>query len=642
MSMEDYQKALRLGQKQYRACVARGDYPYLQVLDDILENVQVQSEYSLGLVNIPTEKIVGTCTAGRTTAFASNFMPLLADNTEFASKWANLCRIHLDEGIRDPIVVSEFMNYFYVQEGNKRVSVLKYFGAESIPAIVTRILPRPNGTLESQIYYEFLSFYQDSQVNYLWFSRKGSFQKLQNLLGTCPGRSWTDEERRELSSAYYRFSDSFDELGGHSLPITTGDAMLVYLGVYGYDHLRHALREEITSDLERIWKEVLALTRDEAVDLVMEPSEPAPTLSLRSLFLPASSRKLKIAFLHDKSAQTSGWTYNHEMGRKHLESTFPGQIETIMSDNLDSPAQVQQALDQAVEQGCQMIFTTSPVLLPQSLKTAVEHPEVKVLNCSLNTPHPTIRTYYGRMYEAKFLLGAIAGALAENDRVGYLADYPIYGMAASINAFALGAQMTNPRAKVYLEWSTIPGHDVEEAFRQNQVRVISNQDRIRPIQPSRQFGLYHLLEDGTLENLAMPVWNWGIFYERIVRNVILGGWKSDSPEDPSRAVNYWWGMDAKVIDLFYSRSLPASTLRLVELLKSSICRHQFHPFSGRLASQQGVVQEDGAPTLSPSSIITMDWLAENVVGSFPSLDDLSEEARTLVGFQGILQEGGSV
>lgn len=49
--------------------------------------------------------------------------------------------------------------------------------------------------------------------------------------------------------------------------------------------------------------------------------------------------------------------------------------------------------------------------------------------------------------------GAIAGAMAENNKLAYIADYPIFGTIANINAFALGAKMINPRAEVYLEWS---------------------------------------------------------------------------------------------------------------------------------------------------------------------------------------------
>ena len=91
---------------------------------------------------------MGTKTAGRHTAFASNFMPLLDDDTEFAVKWSNLCDAHLEEGIHTPIIAFEYLNKFYVQEGNKRVSVLKYYEAVKIPGTVTRLIPAKNDTLE--------------------------------------------------------------------------------------------------------------------------------------------------------------------------------------------------------------------------------------------------------------------------------------------------------------------------------------------------------------------------------------------------------------------------------------------------------------------------------------------------------------
>ena len=61
-------------------------------------------------------------------------------------------------------------------------------------------------------------------------------------------------------------------------------------------------------------------------------------------------------------------------------------------------------------------------MMETSLKFAVEHSDIIILNCSLNTPHKNIRTYYARMYEAKFISGMIAGAMAENDKIAYVAD----------------------------------------------------------------------------------------------------------------------------------------------------------------------------------------------------------------------------
>ena len=154
---EQYAKALKAGQKHYRECVLRGRYPYPQVLDEILDDSMAAGRVDMGLLSIPTEGIVGAKAAGRASAFAANFMPLLAANTEFAAKWVELCMAHLGEGIRDPIRCYEYMGRFYVQEGNKRVSVLKSYGAPAIDAYVTRIIPAYSQDQAIQVYYEFLN-----------------------------------------------------------------------------------------------------------------------------------------------------------------------------------------------------------------------------------------------------------------------------------------------------------------------------------------------------------------------------------------------------------------------------------------------------------------------------------------------------
>ena len=99
-------------------------------------------------------------------------MPILRENTEFAYKWATLSQSHINEGIRDPIKAYEYMNKFYVEEGNKRVSVMKFFGAISIPGTVTRILPKKTNDKNVKVYYEFVNFYRVSKVNYITFFRR--------------------------------------------------------------------------------------------------------------------------------------------------------------------------------------------------------------------------------------------------------------------------------------------------------------------------------------------------------------------------------------------------------------------------------------------------------------------------------------
>ena len=157
MARDDYQKAQRRGEKSYQRYLSEGKYPYLQVLEELLSHTDVVAEENLGLCTIPTELIVGTYTAGRRTAFAPNFMPLIESGSEFAGKWQTLYTAHLEEGIHDPIKCCEFMNRYYVLEGNKRVSVLKYCDSPSIQGNVTRIIPKRTDEPENRLYFEFLA-----------------------------------------------------------------------------------------------------------------------------------------------------------------------------------------------------------------------------------------------------------------------------------------------------------------------------------------------------------------------------------------------------------------------------------------------------------------------------------------------------
>ena len=635
MASEDYKKAQKMGQRSFRACVSKGQYPYLQVLDDILENTELDSTQPLGVVNIPLDAIVGTKTEGRKTAFARNFMPLLGDRTEFAVKWSALCESQMEEGIRDPIEAVEFLNRFYVVEGNKRVSVMKYFGAGSIPGNVTRYIPKRNGSKEVNIYYEFLDFYKLTQINQLWFTEEGRFAKFVAAVGKAPGERWSDDDKSMLTSIYYRFRSVFVQRGGDRLPITPADGLLAVMGVYPYRQLCGMSMPELQQAVERAWSEVLVLTRPDAVELSMELASPQNTGLFSRLHNPIAFQapSLKVGFVYEKSADTSAWTYAHDFGRGELEEHFGGRVTTLCYDNVQPDVNGNEILEKAVADGCDVIFTTTPKLIGASLKASLAHPEVKIINCSLNMSHPSIRTYYGRIHEAKFLLGAIAGALADDNKIGYVATYPTYGMIAAINAFALGAQMTNPRAQVYLEWTSEKGADIPARFAENGVTLISDLDNRAPQQPPWKFGLYRL-EGDHFCNYAMPFWNWGEFYVRIVQSIMNGGWSAGSSGE--RALNYWWGMDAGVIDVLCSRTLPVETQRLVNLLRQAVCSRDFDPFAGVLYAQDGrVVMPADHSRLTAEQVITMDWLASNVIGRIPRFDELIDEAKPLVSLIGV-------
>jgi basic membrane lipoprotein Med (substrate-binding protein (PBP1-ABC) superfamily) len=353
---------------------------------------------------------------------------------------------------------------------------------------------------------------------------------------------------------------------------------------------------------------------------------------LLSFFLSSAPKKYKVAFLYPRSPESSDWVYAHELGRIYLDETFGDQMETFCVDNVTQD-NIEQVLNVCIDDGADIIFEIAPQHMTKSLKIAVDHPDVKILNCSLNAPHKYIRTYYARMYEAKFLSGMIAGALTENDKIAYIADYPIYGMIANINAFALGASCTNPRAKVYLAWSTKTDYDRDRFLQENDIHYVSDQDMITPTDDSRQYGLYKY-ENGTAKELVMPLWNWGVFYEHLLQSIMAGAYQSED-DSQDKALNYWWGISAGVIDLIYSNDIPIGVRRLVHHIKRDISSGEVVPFFGKITAQDGTVKNKERQRMKPEEIMQMDWLVENVIGTIPTIGQLEEGAKPVVEEKGV-------
>ena len=632
--LEDYKSALRAGQRAYRACVARGQSPYLAVLDDILVNVNIVAQEPLGLVEIPAESIVGTKTSGRHTAFAPNFMPLLEPDTEFAGKWSNLCDAHLEEGIHTPIIAYEFLNKFYVQEGNKRVSVLKYFDAVRIAGTVTRLIPERNDSLENRIYYEFLDFYKLSKVNDVHFSRLGGYAKLQTLVCKASGESWTDDDRLSFSSFYTMFRQQFLALGGGGLNLTAGDAMLVYLSVYRYADACESTPSQMKQNLEKLWDEVKVLTEPQAVALSLEPKQGPGEPLLAKLNIFTKPSELKVVFLHEHNAENSAWVRAHDKGIEALQQAFPDRVFITRKENIEPEVDAEQVLEDVAHDNADVVFTSSARMHTACLKVAAQHPKTRILNCSLNAPHPLVRTYYPRTYEVTYLLGMLAGVLTKTDRVGYVAANPVYGIPAAVNAYAQGLKTVRPDAKVVLRWACLPdpAHPLDFSDRPD-VEIFYARDNREPEGTHRDYGLCRRQPDGTLQPLGLPVWRWDTFYTEIIRSIFDGAWDSDAAG--ARAVNYWWGMSSGAEEIDYSKDLPAGTLQLLDLMEKMLSENNLRIFPEDLYAQGHVLHSPEAVVYSPKELMEMDWLDECVEGALPHYDELDVKTHVLMAINGL-------
>ena len=611
-STEQYLKALKSGQKYVKTAQAQGMSPWPAVLDEVEAGYELAGQVELGLLHIPLELVVGTRSAGRTAALAGNFMPLLEPDTEFAAKWIRLCDAHMEEGIRDPVLAYEFLGKFYIQEGNKRVSVLKSYDALTVAANVIRILPARSEDPEVKRYYEFLQFYARSGVYGLSFEKPGGFARLQAALGMEPEHLWTEEERRSFRSGFARFREAYAKMKVQ--PATPAEALLVWLQVFRFAEIKETPMTALVDRIASLW----------------------PDKSLVSKLITAVSQpdRVRVAFIYGFDPKTSGWTRGHDLGRQALEEALGDHVEvqTYIARDRDYFA----ALTGAAEDGAELIFATTPPMIDACRRLAALNKKVKVFNCALSQPYTGVTMYYSRIYECKFITGAIAGAMTANDRVGYISGYPIFGEPAAINAFALGVRMVNPRARVELLWSCTRRDCVRE-LRRRGIRVISNRDSSTPESNHWAFdwGTYLEDEEGELIPLATPCWNWGVLYEKLVRSALAGDLET-GPAD--KAVNLWFGLDSGVVDVQLSDRLPEGVRSLALLLRSGLAKGRIDPFHGRILDQNGVLRCEGEGSLGPETLARMDWLCENVDGRIPSFEELLPGARELVRLLGIYRD----
>ena len=636
VALEEYNQALRKGQKEQRELQALGKPVHPLVLDEILPENNDYPVLDIGLVDIPTERIIGVKSAGRVSAFTASFLPLLDPKTEFGTKWINLCMAHLgDTGITDPILCYEYLGDFYVQEGNKRVSLLRYFDAPRIAGHVRRILPPQSEEPRIKAYYEFLEFYKAAKVYELQFRRPGDYARLTALLGKKKGEAWTEEERRTFRAYFHYFREAFVAQNSEGKDILPEEALLMWLQLYPYQDLGTLTGTQLKKSIAALWEDVVSTSEDSVK--VQTKAEEEGKNSLVSRIVSTFDR-LDVAFVHQLTPEKSTWVMSHEEGREHIENVFGDRIIVRSYYNANTAEECEQLIEQAVAEGAEVVFTTSAPLSRATLKAAVKYPKVRFLNCSVDQPYSSIRTYYGRIYEAKFIIGAIAGAIAGDDRIGYIASYPIFGVPASVNAFALGAQMTNPRAQIELRWSCLPGTPQADFFADG-IRVVSN--RSVPTQKKMymdfcSYGTYLMSDRGDLTPLATPVWVWGKFYEFVINSIFSGGWKRE--KGVSSALNYWLGMDCGVVDVKFSEKLPEGVYQMAQILRTGMQVGAIDPFGRRIVAQDGTVKNDGKKTFTPEEILHMDWLCANVVGSIPAFEEILPVSQDLVRELGIYRD----
>ena len=631
-SSANYKQARAMGRHYLSEHSDSATKGYLYILDDLLDNVEICGEINLGTTEIPIHKILGTRTSARSNAFAGNFMPLLPENTEFGAKWCKLYESHIREGIREPIKVYEYLNRYFVQEGNKRVSVLKYLGAVAIEARVTRLIPkRDESNKQISIYYEFLDFDRRATFDNLWFSHRGGFTGLVNLVET-----WQQEHPEcktstadLINASFKSFRLCYREAGFAGIPITSGDAFLEYLKVYGFkpDRPLDTIREQVKS-CEAQFK--LVSVKDPDTVNTVEQKFPSEKAALS--FFSRKPRKLKVAFAFESTPEKCLWTYDHDVARKRLERIMGDKISVVTRYQVPNGENSYGPLKELMEEEPDILFATSPNMSAGALRLSIENPDKTILNCDFAQPKKNIMTYYAKFYEAAFLCGVMAGSMTRTGLLGYtttMATHP--GSTFNLNAFCLGAQLVNPTAHVvnlnlYRVDMSDPYHmEARKELARHGVDIAMcihqpNTPLVRKGFPGVYAQLY-LLQSNTghpSECIGAAAVDWSVLYNDLVGDSFK---TKNSSLDITRSgndssVHFGWGLNTGILDVLGVDSFMGhNAIRLLNIFKDLVATGKIHPFEGPLFDRDHNLILEKFSTLNLLEIQSMRWLHEAVIDS---------------------------
>jgi basic membrane protein A len=300
----------------------------------------------------------------------------------------------------------------------------------------------------------------------------------------------------------------------------------------------------------------------------------------------------KAAFVYISEIGDGGWTYAHNQGRLQAETEIEN-VETSYVENVfDSDAAASLVAIRAAATNADIVFTTSYGYMDPTETVASEFPEVKFEHCSGYKSGANFVNYFGRIEQARYLTGIVAGRMATGNKIGYVAAFPIPEVFRGINAFTLGARSVNPAAEVYVYWTKTWYGPTEE--RDAAVSLLTNQgvdiitqhqDTTAPVLAARDAGKYAIGYDtdmsaaapGTV--LTSAIWHWGPYYVRRIKAVQDGTWT---------ATNYWGGMSDGMAGLGQYGSMVSEPVRTeVAAAQAAIIAGTLNVFAGPILKADG-------------------------------------------------------
>lgn len=333
---------------------------------------------------------------------------------------------------------------------------------------------------------------------------------------------------------------------------------------------------------------------------------------------------IKVGVIHlTDPAEGNGYTYTHDLGIQGMQSNLGLSEEQIIRKiNVDDgdPDATKAAIQECIDEGCNIIFTTSWGYMDATEEMAAEYPDIYFCHgTGYKSNGKNFTNYFGRIYQARYLSGIVAGMNTSTNKIGYVAaqDSSNSEVTGGIDAFALGVASVNPDAAIYVKvtnsWYDPEGEmaATEKLLELGCDVMAQHCDTAYPQTLAQDAGVYGIGYNSDMQKetpdscLTSVIWNWSAYYTFAVQSIIDGTWDGS---------NYYGGMTDGLVDITALADFCVQgTQEKVDEAKAQILSGAFNVFDGEMETNTGEIIGTSGSTLDDATITGgINWYYKNV------------------------------
>jgi basic membrane lipoprotein Med (substrate-binding protein (PBP1-ABC) superfamily) len=331
----------------------------------------------------------------------------------------------------------------------------------------------------------------------------------------------------------------------------------------------------------------------------------------------SNASPFKVAWIYVGPHNDHGWSEAHDKGRLYVQKALGSKVQTTYKENIAVGAQLQQTVASLVNDGYKMIFGTSYGYFDKAL--AAKYPQVDFEQATGTDRAKNLSEYFGSAEDTVFLSGMAAGAATKKGNIGFVVAYPIPEVIRHANAFALGARLMHPGAKVRLIW-TNSWYDPSKETKAAQSLYAKGVDVLGQNVDSPAAGQFAQSKhvpwvgyDSDAKKFAPNSWltaavyNWGPYYLKRTKAAMDGTWKTG---------NYYGSLKDGFTKLApYGKGVSSKTKALIAHQEALIKSGKWNEFSGPIYDQAGKLRIAKGKRPSFNDLYSMSYLVKGVIGS---------------------------